>query len=47
VWLVDDVVASGATVRACAEVLRSSGAAEVSVLALSRADREPGGSREA
>lgn len=37
--LVDDVVTSGATVRACAEVLRSARAVEVSVLCLARAER--------
>lgn len=38
VWLVDDVVTSGATVNECARVLRGGGAASVSVLALARAD---------
>ena len=37
VWLVDDVVTSGATVAECARVLRALGAAEVRVLALARA----------
>lgn len=37
VWLVDDVVTSGATVRECARVLRRMGAREVAVLALARA----------
>lgn len=39
-WLVDDVVTSGATVRACAEVLRRAGAREVAVVALARAEHE-------
>jgi ComF family protein len=38
VWLVDDVVTSGATARACAEVLRLAHAREVSVLALARVE---------
>lgn len=37
VWLVDDVVASGATVAACAAAARRAGAREVRVLALARA----------
>jgi len=37
VWLVDDVVTSGATASECARVLRSLGAARVGVLALARA----------
>jgi len=45
-WLVDDVVTSGATARACAEVLRRARASEVSVLALARVEldeaHEPG-----
>jgi len=36
VWLVDDVVTSGATARACARVLLEGGAEAVSVLALAR-----------
>ena len=40
VWLVDDVVTSGATARACAEVLRRALASEVSVLALARVELE-------
>ncbi|MSR63280.1 MAG: ComF family protein [Planctomycetes bacterium] len=39
VWLVDDVVTSGATVGECARVLRQARVAEVSVLALARAER--------
>jgi ComF family protein len=39
VWLVDDVVTSGATLRECARALRRLGAAEVSALALARAGR--------
>jgi ComF family protein len=37
VWLVDDVVTSGATIAECARVLRRMGAESVSVLALARA----------
>lgn len=37
VWLVDDVMTSGATADACARVLLDLGAAEVGVLALARA----------
>lgn len=37
VWLVDDVVASGATADACARTLREAGAGRVEVLALARA----------
>jgi ComF family protein len=37
VWLVDDVVTSGATVAECARVLRRLGAQRVGVLALARA----------
>ena len=39
VWVVDDVVTSGATVSACIEVLRGLGARRVGVLALARADQ--------
>ena len=43
VWLVDDVVGSGATVEACRAELVAGGAASVSVLALARAaDTAPG-----
>jgi ComF family protein len=41
VWLVDDVVTSGATVGACAEVLRRAQARSVSVLALARVELSP------
>jgi ComF family protein len=37
VWLVDDVLTSGATVSECARVLRRAGAARVGVLAVARA----------
>ncbi|TDJ76061.1 MAG: ComF family protein [Planctomycetota bacterium] len=37
VWLVDDVVTSGATANECARVLRRAGARRVDVLALARA----------
>jgi ComF family protein len=48
VVLVDDVVTSGATARACAEVLRRAQASEVSVLALARVelDRKADGEDE-
>lgn len=37
-WLVDDVVTTGATLTACAEVLRSAGATRVRSLTFARAD---------
>jgi predicted amidophosphoribosyltransferase len=36
VVLVDDVLATGATARACARVLRAAGAAEVRLLTVAR-----------
>ncbi|HED66108.1 MAG TPA: ComF family protein [Planctomycetes bacterium] len=41
VWLVDDVVTSGATVEACVEALGELGARSVGVLALARAGDRP------
>jgi len=38
-WLIDDVVVSGASVRACRDALREAAPASVSVLALARAER--------
>jgi len=46
VLLVDDVFSTGATVNACAAVLRASGAAHVAVLTLARAVLEPRPRRE-
>ena len=37
VWLVDDVLTTGATASACADELRRAGAAEIRVLAIARA----------
>ena len=41
VALVDDVMTSGATLTACAEVLRRAGAARITVLLLARVAKEP------
>lgn len=45
VWLVDDVVTSGATAEACVRILATLGARRVSVLALARADQGLGAQR--
>lgn len=42
VWLVDDVVTSGATLAACAKIARQRGALEVNGLALAAAQPQPG-----
>jgi ComF family protein len=39
--VVDDVLTTGATMNACARVLKEAGAARVAVLTLARADRRP------
>lgn len=49
VWLVDDVLTSGATAQACADVLRRAGAASVTVVVVARAgarDRDAVAPRE-
>jgi ComF family protein len=42
VWLIDDVVTSGATVAACAKELRRLGASSVAVACVARASPHPG-----
>jgi len=42
IWLVDDVVTSGATTQACAGVLTAQGARRIGVLTLARAGETPG-----
>jgi ComF family protein len=47
VWLIDDVVTTGATLRACERVLREAGVTEVSALTFARADSLGPGARAA
>lgn len=45
-WLVDDVVRTGATLTACAHVLRESGAQRIRALTFARAEDNPSSGRE-